>query len=306
MLDSNLPVRATTLLLVFAFTFGSFTKRAEGRSKSEACARAYESAQELRKLAKLLRAQEMLEQCTQRFCGKFIQRECEVWLEQLRKELPSVIVSATDGSGATVADVEITLDGTVLTSSPDGDAIRVDPGVHEFRFNAEGHAEVSRRVEILPGQQDQPLHVRFLDEAQRSGAPAGSISVEEANHDTENQRRTGGHGSGVPYVVGGVGVLGVLGFGLVGALARNAHSELRACAPACPRAKAEQVSRLYAIANVSLGVGIVGVGTAAALLLTSRDNARSGAATPPRHAKVAVIDVRQTHGGVFAELRGSF
>jgi hypothetical protein len=110
----------------------------------------------------------------------------------------------------------------------------------------------------------------------------------------------------VPYVVGGIGVLGVVGFGVLGALAKNEHAELRKCSPDCSRAEVERVSTLYAVANISFGAGVVGLGTAAVLLLTSRDSSETSKSRSPRKTKLEAIDVRRTRGGVFAELRGRF
>jgi hypothetical protein len=299
---NKLLIAATTCLLGFAVTFGS-CKRAHAKPKGESCAGAYESAQELRKRAKLQRAQEMLLLCARESCGKFMHGECRVWLEQLQQEMPSVIVSAKDSSGAPLHDVQVSLDGMALTPAPNGAAVSLDPGLHEFRFNAEGHAEVLHEVDILPGQQNQPLEVRFAREEQHSVKGADTMPAREVAVDDS---ATGSSRSSVPYVVGGVGVLGVVGFGVFGALAKNEHAQLRQCSVDCSRAQVERVSTLYAVANVSFGVGVVGLGTAAVLLLTSRDSSEASRSRPSSQARLEAIDVRQTRGGAFAELRGSF
>lgn len=300
---NKLLIAATTCLLGFAVTLGSCCKQAHAKPKGESCAGAYESAQELRKRAKLQRAQEMLLLCARESCGKFMHGECRVWLEQLQQEMPSVIVSATDSSGAPLHDVQISLDGRALTPAPSGGAVSLDPGLHEFRFNAKGHAEVLHEVDILPGQQNQPLEVRFAGEEQPPVKGAEAIPAREVAVD---HGATGSSRSSVPYVVGGVGLLGVVGFGVFGALAKNEHAQLRRCSADCSRAQVERVSTLYAVANVSFGVGVVGLGTAAVLLLTSRDPSEASRSRALRQARLDAIDVRQTRGGAFAELRGSF
>lgn len=300
---NKLLIAATTCLLGFAVTLGSCCKRAHAKPKGESCAGAYESAQELRKRAKLQRAQEMLLLCARESCGKFMHGECRVWLQQLQQEMPSVIVSAKDSSGALLPDVQISLDGVALSPAPNGAAVSLDPGTHEFRFNAKGHAEVVHEVDILPGQQSQPLEVRFAGEAQH---PVSGAEASAAREVAVDDGATGSSRSSVPYVVGGVGVLGVVGFGVLGALAKKEHAELRQCSADCSRAQVERVSTLYAAANVSFGVGVVGLGTAAVLLLTARDSSESSRSRRLRQARLEAIDVRQTHGGAFAELRGSF
>jgi hypothetical protein len=295
---------AIALLFGFAAVQGACCKRAHAKPKDDTCAAAYETAQEFRKAAKLLRAKEMLEVCARESCGKFIHRECTGWLEQLRHDLPSVILSVKDATGAPLEDVEVTIDGVLVTSALNGVAITIDPGLREFRFNAKGHAEMLQQVNILPGQQSRPIEVRV-------GEPADESRVTEpdlrhTDRAAKNDGAAGSSNSIAPYVIGGIGVLGLVGFGVLGTLGRNAHQELRQCFPECARANVDRVSTLYAAANVSLGVGVVGVGAATVLLLTSRSSSTTRSTGLSRSAKLRTIDVRQTRGGVFAELRGSF
>jgi hypothetical protein len=289
--------RAFAVLLGFVTIQGACCKRAHGKPKADGCATAYESAQELRKAGELLRAQEALEVCAQDSCGNFMHRECTVWLEQLQQELPSVILSAKDAEGAPLQNVEVSVDGVPLSSALNGAAIVVDPGLREFRFNVKGRVEISQRVNIREGEHERPIEVRF-------GAVAADSSPPDAA--PEKILPAGSGRSPAPYVIGGIGVLGLAGFGVLGALAKNAQRELQQCLPECAPTHADGVSNLYAAANVSFGVGILGIGTATVLLLTSPGSAKAPASRRSQSTKLQAIDVRQTRGGVLAELRGSF
>jgi hypothetical protein len=298
MTGNKLQVRAFAVLLGFVTIQGAYCKPAHGKPKAEACVAAYEAGQELRKAAKLLRAQEALETCAQQSCGNFVHRECTAWLEQLQQALPSVILSAKDAAGAPLDNVEVSLDGEPLTAALNGAAIALDPGLREFRFNIKGRVEVSQRVNILEGQQNRPIEVRFGTPAAAAASPPDAAP--------EKTPPPGSSRSPAPYVIGGIGMLGIAGFGVLGAIAKNAHRELQQCLPDCAPTNADRVSTLYAAANVSFGIGILGIGTATILLLTSHGSAQTPTSRPARSKRLQAIDVRQTRGGVLAELRGNF
>jgi hypothetical protein len=159
-------------------------------------------------------------------------------------------------------------------------------------------------LNILEGQQDVPVEVRLRERADQ--AAVTKADSRRAKAAPENDVVVGASSSNARYVIGGVGVLGFVGFAVLGTLGRNAQRELGACLPDCARADVERVSTLYATANVSLGVGIVGIGTATVLLLTSRGSSEARPTRPSASRKLHAVDVRQTRGGLFAELRGSF
>ena len=310
---SKLLTSATAVL--FAVAFAAYCKRAQAQPKGDACADAYESAQEFRKASKLKSTEEMLSACAQKSCGKFLYHECSVWLKELRHDMPSVILSVSDdATGASVDDVQVSIDGAPLTSALNGKAIAVDPGLHEFRFNAKGHATVSQQVNIRKGHQERRLAIRLPARSERSTSK-DAPDRDTSDRDTSDQaaaepRPRGSSKSSAPYVIGSVGLLGMVGFGVFGALAKSEHAEVRECLPTCPRAQLARVSTFYTTANISLGVGIVGLGTAAVLFLTSGGSAKKPKETreskPSDKTRIAGIDVRRTDGGMFAELRGSF
>jgi hypothetical protein len=298
---SKLLLSITAVL--FSVTFGACSRSAQGKPKST-CADAYESAQEARKASKLRSAAEMLAVCAQKTCGAFLHRECSVWLEELQHAMPSVILSVSDATGAPLDEVEVSMDGEPLTSALSGVAIAVDPGLREFRFSAKGYVALSKQVNVLEGQQKRPIEVRLA-------AYAKSRRVSEARQQQDrviDEPSPGGSTKSIaPYAIGGIGVLGMVGFAALGSLAKSEHAEVRACLPDCDRAKLARVGTFYTVANISLGVGILGLGTATVLFLipqgSSSENRRR---KPSDKTTSAAIDVHRTSDGVFAELRGTF
>src|SRR5256885_1377897 len=67
-----------------------------------------------------------------------MRQECIRRFAQLGNDIPSVIPVVTDAAGSPRVDVQVTMDGELLTSRLDGRSLPVDPGVHEFTFSADG------------------------------------------------------------------------------------------------------------------------------------------------------------------------
>jgi hypothetical protein len=84
----------------------------------------------------------------------------------------------------------------------------------------------------------------------------------------------------IPYVIGGVGVASLIGSGVLFALRQSTLSDLESkCGPdrqSCPSSAAGEYSnlKLYNItAQITLGVGVVGVGTAITMLVLQKKQA---------------------------------
>jgi hypothetical protein len=79
----------------------------------------------------------MLLTCAKATCGGLLKQQCTNLYMQLESDIPSVVPLVTDDAGAPRVDVQVTMDGEVLTSRLDGRSLRVDPGLHEFSFSAD-------------------------------------------------------------------------------------------------------------------------------------------------------------------------
>ena len=117
---------------------------------TQACVEAYETAQTLRHETKLRAAREMLAVCSRDLCPPAIRLDCVAWLREVDAALPTVIVSARDGAGTDVPDVEVYVDDQLLTSSLDGRPFDVDPGAHRLRVvrRSQGDAVVQTVLAI--------------------------------------------------------------------------------------------------------------------------------------------------------------
>jgi hypothetical protein len=285
-----------------------------------ACAASYEKAQELRQASKLRRAKEALASCAKAACGEFVQRECTRWLGQVDGEMPSIVPLAKDAAGLPVLDVQVSMDGEQLTSRLDGRAIQVDPGMHDFSFRTASGAVVERRLAIAQGERNRVIGVDVPSPGS-TVAPAASARADAKPKDARTEPTAAvrpqikvppaepppapaskSSSSVVPYLIGGVGVLGLGGYGLFYGLAKSENNAvLTQCWPSCAESRLDRIRNLYLAADVSLGVGVAALGTATYLFLQSGSDREK---TPSSTAYV--VDVVPSRSGAFASVSGVF
>jgi hypothetical protein len=131
----------------------------KAKSPARSCQTAFQSAQDKEKAGKLVEASQLFASCSDEVCGTSIWHECVTRNTHLRASLPSIIPLAVDQGGAPRADVEVTMDGHVITSQLTGRAIPVDPGPHEFSFSTGSGVFASAKITVVEGERNRPLSV---------------------------------------------------------------------------------------------------------------------------------------------------
>ena len=279
--------------------------RSAAADKKQDCARAYEQSQELRATSKLRAAKDALVTCAQDACPAFVQSDCTQWLVEIHREMPTIIVAATDATGNDVAGVKTTVDGQVLEIEQEGKAVALDPGRHLFRFELEGYPTIERELVVRQGEKDRIITVAFSNSAATTSEPPPPpptpAAVPEESTPTSNKP-----GPLRPYafVAGGVGVAGLVGFTVLGAMGQSQRSDIEdsGCKPNCNVDEVESVRTKLILADVSLGIGIAGIGTAVAFwFLSEPKKSADHASFTPLH-----FDVKSTRGGGFATVSGRF
>ncbi len=187
--------------------------------------------------------------------------EVEQNVTKLRARIPKLVIER--GPGASAAAIE--LDGVAVGDSAVGVEVPLDPGPHAVTAKAPNHKPFDADV-TLTEEQTTRLVVKLEalpPELLRSGG--GPPAPEKPPSKV------------VPFVIGGVGVASLIGSGVLFGLRQSTLNELRgACGSDgkhCPPSKQSRYDDLkfyHYGAEVTLGVGIVAVGTAGALLFFQR------------------------------------
>ena len=166
---NGLSPRSLALAVLASASFlaliGGSVARAESaqatkaKSSARSCQTAFQSAQDKEKAGKLVEASQLFASCSDEVCGASVWHECIARSTHLRSSLPSVIPLAVDEGGEPRADVEVTMDGHVITSQLTGRAIPVDPGPHEFSFSIGSGVFASAKITVVEGERNRPLSV---------------------------------------------------------------------------------------------------------------------------------------------------
>lgn len=251
-----------------------------------ACAEAYEQAQVMRNAGKLRESEAQLRVCVRDVCPEFVRADCGQWLSDVRRDMPSVILTVTDGNGRELQDVQVSVDGQVVASKLDGSAFEINPGPHQVTFEYQSQS-VTERVDIRQGEKNRVIKVQFAQRADADGdgvpdssdaCPAEYGSVEHAGCALP-PAAAGAQDEGfsevqiAALVAGGVGVAGLATFAIAGSVARStADSAREECGETGQRCNETELDRhkqreasQILIANIGAVVGGVGAATATAL-----------------------------------------
>jgi hypothetical protein len=224
---------------------------AQPADAKSACVSAYENSQVLRQQGRLVEAREALGLCSRQECPALARTDCGNWLEEVEKAIPSVIVQAT-ADGAEITDVQVSIDGKVVTTTLDGKAIPTDPGSHRFRFEAAGFAPIETTMVIREGEHYRALPAQFVSHHEPLPAVATARPV-----------------PATVWILGALTIAGAAGFTAFGLLGDQKKDSLQnRCAPFCASSDVDVVQHQYLAADISLGVGVASLVTGLVLFLT--------------------------------------
>jgi hypothetical protein len=263
-------------------------------------------------------------------CGGLVPK-CRALYDRLGADMPSVVPIVTDENGAPRVDVEVKVDGELLTSQLDGRGLPVEAGLHEFVFSTDRGVFATEKVMIAEGQRNRPLAVTMGGAkvasvaagtvpsqpvaAEAKAAPEGDKATPQKTTTEDEVRSTGrGERSGggdwamprsvFPYVLGGVGLAGVAAGGLLTFWGNKDNTDLQtSCSPTCRPSSVNHIKTMYIAADISFGVGAAALAVTTFLFATSRST--ESAARPPSHEALSV-DVQPTKSGAFASVSGAF
>lgn len=251
---------------------------------TEQCLHAYTNGQRARKSGELSKARELLALCGGASCPTALHGDCQRWLSEAELATPTSVFRVLSSTGKELQDVQLSIDGArpvVL----DGRAVPFDPGEHWLEFRAPGFQPLRRQHTFVEGEK---LIIHSIELQPLESNPNGDSTTRQGSaHETALQvdsdpdpQSTTGLSSNLPIWVGvGTAAMGAGGFTYFGMEARADEKALSSCSPNCTNERVEGVEREYLFANISLGVGVVGLLGAAAWFVFTPSQASSNDAT---------------------------
>jgi hypothetical protein len=291
----------------------SVTARAQG--PSDQCFSAPLDGQRLQKAGKLLDSRARFAACSRKKCPAKIVEACVRWSSEVDAAIPSVVLAARDARGNDLTDLRVSIDGNAaLDLSPL--AIELDPGPHSCVFQRAGAADVKEQAVLHEGEKNREVLARFrpteasLPEAgasraesaptpQTTSRPAPPAAPAEAEPNDDAPSAPTPSDRPVPaaaWVLGGAGALAIVGFAAFAGIGLSTRANDH-CDVGCPPSEYDTVTTDLRVADASLAVGILALGTAAVLYL---------ARPAVRRSTGAWIDVRPTVGAGTVTFTNSF
>lgn len=133
--------------------------RHETRPKDGMCVAAFKTAQARQRTGDLVAAKELYGKCSAERCGSELWQACLAQEAQLYSEVPSVVLLVSDHQGEPLVDVEVTMDGQLLTARLNGLAYPVNPGTHELAFAAATETFAPQRITVAVGDRNHLVSV---------------------------------------------------------------------------------------------------------------------------------------------------
>jgi hypothetical protein len=235
------------------------------------CITAAEEGQAARRDGDLLRARQRFAQCAASTCPAVVRRDCGSWLEDVSRQVPSVVLGARDEQGHDVLDAVASVDGTVVQRRLDGSPVELNPGPHVVRVEIAGSPPVTIDVVLRAGEKNRALVAAPASQPPAlpgppAPGPSGASHPAPALALSSSPEQPPSKHHGIPagtWVLGGVGVAALSVFGAFGYLGKTDADGLRnTCAPGCSPGAVSAVRTKLVVADVALGVAVVSLAAA--------------------------------------------
>ncbi|HEX6274333.1 MAG TPA: hypothetical protein VFZ53_14930 [Polyangiaceae bacterium] len=250
----------------------------------ERCVEAHGSARASMLEERWFEARERMLYCTDPACPIAIRSDCQAWLEEVTRVLPTLLVVVErDDDGR--AAVELDIDGQRFELSNPPRPIELPPGTHLVRVGLPGFPTVERVVALGKGEKNHVVRVTF---ARERAAPAPAAPPEP--------RPT----RPIPiatYALGGGALAALATSGVFLASALSAKDDaLERCAPECEPEEADSVDARLLAADLFGAAGLV-LGGLAIYTFVSRPTVMEAAVVPK---------LELTRSGSLLSLKGRF
>lgn len=245
---------STAAFLVFTVAL-SVAPRPARAGDRDACVEAANEGQSLRGDGRLVAAKQRFVACGQASCPGLIARSCVGWLDDLERQLPSIVVRVVDESESDVTDAEVTVDGARVVGNvgvTTGRAIEIDPGRHVVRASAPKRSVVEQTLIAAEGEKRRLVRIRLA-----ADAVAAPPSVRSSREPPTSEPRI----PTLAWPIGGIALAALTTGGILGGLTISRANELADdCGPTCPASDRQALEGRFLVADILGAVGLVAAG----------------------------------------------
>ena len=212
------------------------------------CMKAADASLDLRAARKLRDARAQLLVCSSASCPGDVRTECMRRVELVNASIPTIVFEAKDAAGNDVTGVKITMDGQPLTDRLEGTAMSLDPGEHEFVFEAPSGLNV-RKVLVLHESEKDRRETIVFESAPATATPPAPVSAPAASGSASPEQRAAlggpaqsfggpppdeagssdGRRRTLAFALGGAGVAGVVVGSVFGVMAIGKTNDEKRC-----------------------------------------------------------------------------
>jgi hypothetical protein len=217
---------AVALLLAAPVTASPSAAAGAAPPTKDQCIDANEAAQPLVRAGQLIAAREKLLVCVEASCPGPVRDDCSQRLADVQANTPTIVFVVKDDSDQDLSAVRVTIDGRPFLDRLDGTAVAVDPGEHQFTFEAAGLNPQRRTFVLHEGDKDRRERVVLA----REDVPPPSaepVVAAQPQHDTEPEAApvaTDGSAQRMAgLALGGAGMAGLLVGGVFGVLTKTTY-----------------------------------------------------------------------------------
>ena len=223
-------------------------------SAKNVCLAAHEEGLALRTQKEPHAAHEKFVSCARSECSVVVRRECAEQLALAEKDAPTVALEARDEAGLDAPAVKVTMDGAPLTDRLTGAAVDVEPGEHVFHFQRADGKSIDQRVLVVEGDKNRKVLADFATLVKNIGPPTPPPPQPKAQIPIAS------------FALAGVAVVGLGSFTFFALSGKSTEHDLQgSCGPRCSDDEVSPVHTKYAVADVSLLIGVAAAAVAVVL-----------------------------------------
>ncbi len=291
--------RLLVSLAVFVLV-GFAARPAAAAPDRKACIAAADDGQKLRDEAKLASAREKFISCADKACPGAVSKQCASWVEEVDREMPTLSFRAKDETGREILDAQVFVDGAPFAGAIQSKAAPIDPGSHNVRVVRKDGKSLEDTILVRASEKDRIVELAFP--AARPETPPPPALV--APPPKPQAQSAGFHVPWYAWVGVGVGAAGGVGTVAFALSAKSDEDGYRStCAPACSEGDKSGVQTKVVLANVSMGVGIAGLGFAVVSTVLAN---LGGGKEKTQASRGAAPSLALTRDGGVLLLRGGF